>query len=133
MTSLISRQYQIHGLLRTTHQSLYHSIHTSTHHLTIVYLSAMSLSNHQLLIEVSKDLAHSGPILFLPLFSVSVTPSRITVEASDDVMISCTSNVSEVTNLTWTNIPSAAWRYQAKKDLHGSSELTIIDIGTELT
>ncbi|XP_071839637.1 uncharacterized protein [Apostichopus japonicus] len=67
-----------------------------------------------------------GTILFLPLFSVTATPSNVNFSDVRNEIFRCTSNVSEV-NLTWTNIPSH-WIYDINE---GDTyiELTVLDTG----
>ncbi|XP_071840754.1 uncharacterized protein [Apostichopus japonicus] len=70
-----------------------------------------------------------GPILFLPLFSVTATPSTIDFSDVRNAVLRCTSNVSEV-NLTWSNIPNH-WKYDIKE---GDTyiELNVTDTGSDV-
>ncbi|XP_071839659.1 uncharacterized protein [Apostichopus japonicus] len=70
-----------------------------------------------------------GPILFHPLFSVTANPSIVNFSDVRNVVLRCTSNVSEV-NLTWTNIPSH-WRYDI---IEGDTyiELIFTDTGSDV-
>ncbi|XP_071839643.1 uncharacterized protein [Apostichopus japonicus] len=70
-----------------------------------------------------------GPILFLPLFSVAVTPSEIICSKVKNHIFKCTSNVSEV-NLSWTKIPTH-WKYDIKES-DASIELTVLDTGSDV-
>ncbi|PIK52950.1 hypothetical protein BSL78_10153 [Apostichopus japonicus] len=70
-----------------------------------------------------------GPILFLPLFSVAVTPSEIIFSKVKNHILKCTSNVSEV-NLSWTRIPTH-WKYDIKES-DASIELTVLDTGSDV-
>ncbi|XP_071839639.1 uncharacterized protein [Apostichopus japonicus] len=70
-----------------------------------------------------------GPILFLPLFSVTANPSTIDFSDIRKAVLRCTSNVSEV-NLTWSNIPNH-WKYDIKE---GDTyiEVNVTDTGSDV-
>ncbi|PIK52953.1 hypothetical protein BSL78_10156 [Apostichopus japonicus] len=67
-----------------------------------------------------------GPILFLPLFSVTATPSTINFGDIRNAVLRCTSNVSEV-RLSWIKIP-AHWKYD-NMGSDASIELNVSDTG----
>ncbi|XP_071839660.1 uncharacterized protein [Apostichopus japonicus] len=68
-----------------------------------------------------------GPILFLPLFSVTATPPSIDLSDIRNAVFSCSSNVSEV-KLSWTKIPTH-WKYDIKES-DASIELNVFDTGS---
>ncbi|PIK52951.1 hypothetical protein BSL78_10154 [Apostichopus japonicus] len=68
-----------------------------------------------------------GPILFLPLFSVTATPSSIDLSDIRNAVFRCSSNVSEV-KLSWTKIPTH-WKYDVKES-DASIQLNVLDTGS---
>ncbi|XP_071841143.1 uncharacterized protein [Apostichopus japonicus] len=70
-----------------------------------------------------------GPILFLPFFSVAVTPPRVMFSDVKITIFNCTSNVSEV-NLTWSNIPNH-WIYNINEGVT-YIELNVTDTGSDV-
>ncbi|XP_071839640.1 uncharacterized protein [Apostichopus japonicus] len=95
-----------------------------------------SLNNSAFICNVSQQLpapyqsyqgsCSFGPILFLPLFSVTANPSNIKFSDIRNSELRCTSNVSEV-NLSWTKIPTD-WKYDIKEN-DASIELNVSDTG----
>ncbi|KAJ8021650.1 Cytotoxic and regulatory T-cell molecule [Holothuria leucospilota] len=63
-----------------------------------------------------------GPLHLLPGFSLSVSPSNVTVRDEDNVILTCTSNVTGV-NITWNNTPSEKY---IVTNYNRSSVLTIL-------
>ncbi|XP_071841114.1 uncharacterized protein [Apostichopus japonicus] len=73
-----------------------------------------------------------GPLMLLPVFSVSIHPSHYTVttKSTENITLMCTSNVSGV-ELEWTNIPLNDLNYNITR-INDSSQLKIFDYGSSI-
>ncbi|XP_071823023.1 uncharacterized protein [Apostichopus japonicus] len=73
-----------------------------------------------------------GPLVILSTFSVSINPSRYTVDTNkrENITLTCTSNVSGV-ELEWTDIPLKSCQYNITK-INDSLQLKIFEYGSSI-